>query len=86
MKNLAVAVALVAALSGCVAVWGRAYNVEAETSEWITIKYDTTFASLAEIQQVAQASCDTHSKRAVYRDQSMNILHLTTANFDCVGK
>ena len=86
MKNVMVAAGLAALLSGCVVVWGRAYEVEAETSEWITIKYDTTFASLAEIQQVAQASCDIHGKRAVFRDQSMNIWHLTTANFDCAAK
>ncbi len=86
MKNLITAAALLVLLSGCVVVWGRSYEVEAETSEWITIKYDTTFASLADIQQVAEASCDTHNKRTVFRDQAMNIWHLTTANFDCVAK
>lgn len=86
MKNLIIAVALLVLLSGCVVVWGRSYEVEAETSEWITIKYDTTFASLADVRQVAQASCDIHGKRAVFDDQSMNIWHLTTANFDCVAK
>jgi hypothetical protein len=86
MSKAVFALAMFLALSGCVVVWGRAYEVEAETSEWITIKYDTTFTSLADVQQVAQARCDTHRKRAVFRDQSLNIWHLTTANFDCVAK
>jgi len=73
-------------LSGCVVVWGRAYEVEAESSEWITIKYDSNFTTLDDIQHVAQASCDSHNKRAVMRDQSMSILHLTTVDFDCIPK
>ena len=86
MSKAVFSLAMCLALSGCVVVWGRAYEVEAETSESITIEYDTNFTSLADVQQVAQASCGTHDKRAVFRDQSMNIWHLTTANFDCVAK
>lgn len=86
MSKAVFSLAMFLALSGCVLVWGRAYEVEAETSEWITIKYDTTFTSLPDVQQVAQASCATHDKRAVFRNQSVNIWHLTTANFDCVTR
>jgi len=85
MKVLAIAVALAALLSGCVVVWGRAYEVEAETSEWITIKYDSNFTSLGEVEQVAQESCNAHRRRAVVRDQSMSLWHLTTVTFDCTG-
>ena len=85
MSKAAFSLAMFLVLSGCVVVWGRPYEVEAETSEWITIKYDTTFTSLTDVLRVAQASCGTHNKRAVFRDQSMDIWHLTTANFDCVA-
>jgi PBP1b-binding outer membrane lipoprotein LpoB len=86
MSKVAVILGLALVLSGCVVVWGRAYEIEAETSEWITIKYDSNFTSLPDIQQVAQASCDAHDKHAVFRDQSTSILHLTTVDFDCVTK
>jgi len=86
MKKIAVALALAGTLAGCVVVWGRGYEVEAETSEWITIKYDTHFASLDEVQQVAEASCGTHGKRAIMRGQDKSIWQLTTADFDCVPK
>jgi hypothetical protein len=86
MREIAIALGLTLTLSGCVIVWGRAYEIEAETSEWITIKYDSNFTSFADIQQVAQTSCDTHDKRAVFRDQSTNIVHLTTVDFDCTTR
>jgi len=76
-------VALTIALSGCVLVWGGAYEVEAETSDWITIKYDSNFTSLADMQQLADASCAVHDKRATMRDQSTSVWHLTTVTFDC---
>jgi hypothetical protein len=86
VRKVAIALGLILMLTGCVIVWGRAYEIEAETSEWITIKYDSNFTSLADIQGLAQASCDTHDKRAVFRDQSTNILHLTTVDFDCTAR
>jgi hypothetical protein len=86
MRKVAISLGLALMLSGCVIVWGRAYEIEAETSQWITIKYDSNFTSLADIQQVAQTSCGTHDKRAVFRDQSTNIVHLTTVDFDCTAR
>ena len=57
-----------------------------EFEDALAVETSASLTSLADVQQVAQARCDTHRKRAVFRDQSLNIWHLTTANFDCVAK
>lgn len=83
MREIVVSAAVSLLLSGCVIVWGGAYEIDEETSDGVTIKYDSNFTSLKQMQQVAQTSCSTHNRRAVLKDQSMSIWHLTTVDFEC---
>lgn len=72
------------AFSGCVAVWGRAYEIELETSELVTIKYDGHFTSSGDVQNVAQASCARYGKDAASQGELTSFWGLTTVPFVCV--
>jgi hypothetical protein len=79
-----IAVILIAlALGGCVAVWGRAYEIEAADADAVTIKYDGHFTSSENIQTVAQASCAPYGRSAVPQGETTSFWGLTTANFTC---
>lgn len=85
MLKPALVAALALGLGGCVAVWGKAYHVEEETSDSVTIKYDDNFGSIDEVRQVAETSCQAHGKDAVpARDPSASLWGISTAEFDCV--
>ncbi len=73
-------------LSGCVAVWGRSYEIESETSEAVTIKYDRNFTDLQEVKKVAQANCAEIGKDAVERGETTSIWRITTVDFGCVKR
>lgn len=73
-----------AALSGCVAVWGNAYHIVSETPDSVTINYDKTFTTLADVKQVAEGSCQALGKKAVKRDETTNLWRITTVHFSCV--
>jgi hypothetical protein len=70
-------------LVGCVAVWGRAYQIGAETANSVTIKYDGHFTSSGNVDRVAQASCQKFGKAAAKQDESTSIWGLTTVVFTC---
>lgn len=84
MHKLAAIVAMAVALSGCVAVWGRPYEVETQTSESVTLKYDRNFASLGDVEKVAQANCAELGKSAVKKNETTSIWRISTVTFDCV--
>jgi hypothetical protein len=84
MFRTPLAFAIAVALTGCVAVWGRGYNVEAANSASVTIKYDRHFSSLSEVEAVANASCGGFGKHQVSRGESTSPWGLTTVTFACV--
>jgi predicted small secreted protein len=73
-------------LTGCVAVWGAGYEIQNQNADAITIQYDTHFASLAEVQKVAQANCDAYDKDAVQRGQSESMWGISTVSFACANR
>lgn len=84
MSRLAAVLLTAVSLSGCVAVWGGAYNIVSETPDSVTIKYDKTFTNLAAVEQVADGSCRAVGRRAVKRDETTNLYRITTVHFSCV--
>lgn len=65
MSRAVACLGLAAALGGCVAAWGKAYNVEFANSSSITIAYDRMFTNMGQLQHVAQEHCDKYGKDAV---------------------
>ena len=74
------------ALTGCVAIWGAGYEIQSQGADSITIKYDEHFASLSEIQKVAQANCDAYDKDAVKRAETASPWGITTVSFACAKR
>lgn len=84
MSRTTLLIFIALALSGCVAVWGHAYNIESQDADSIIIKYDRHFASSGDVQNVAQASCARYGKDAASQGESTSIWGLTTVPFACV--
>lgn len=83
MPRTLLTLALAIVLSGCVAVWGRAYTIEAENTDAVTIKYDRHFTSAEDIRKIAAASCAQSGKSPGEPHETTSMWGLTTAFFAC---
>jgi hypothetical protein len=70
-------------LTGCVAIWGGGYKIESSSESNIEIRYDHHFASMDDVQNVAQNHCRQVDKTAAVRSQSTSEWGLTTVYFTC---
>ncbi len=52
-------------LPGCVAVWGKSYNVAMSNSRSVVIEYDRVIANMPAMLNAAQAECNKYGKDAV---------------------
>ena len=52
-------------LTGCVAKWGKSYNVAMANSRSVVIEYDPLVVNLPAMLQAAQAECAKYGKDAV---------------------
>jgi len=86
MSKVVIAAAIALTLCGCVAVWGRAYNIESANSDSVVIKYDGHFTSPGAVQNVAQARCAQRGRNAVSQGESTSIWGLTTVSFTCTER
>jgi len=73
-------------LGGCVAVWGKTYNVEFSNSSSVTIQYSTSFTDSGYVQAVAQASCSQYGKDAVPGSWNDSGIGLRTQTYLCVTR
>lgn len=64
LKHGLVTVSLCVALSGCAAVWGRAYKVEFLNSSRVVINYDPALTDVGSLLNVAQRKCQLYGKDA----------------------
>lgn len=64
MKTLTLILSLIL-LSGCVAVWGKSYNVAMSNSRSVVIEYDRVVANTAAMLNAAQSECNKYGKDAV---------------------
>ena len=83
MSKAALIILVATALTGCVAVWGSAYKVEAADENSVTIKYDGHFTSSTNVHNVAEANCQKFGKSPVKQDESKTIWGLTSVVFVC---
>ena len=85
--KIALAVALLMTLGGCVAVWGQSYTIDSESTDAVTIKYDSNFTTEDRIQKVADDICHRYGdKVARLHDSDRSIWRIVTATYDCVAK
>lgn len=72
-------------LDGCVAVWGKAYKVEEQTPDEMTIHYDDHFIENQDIGNLASIHCGKYSKDAVLQTKDKSPWGLTTATYTCTA-
>ena len=70
-------------LSGCVAVWGSAYQVESQTPDGMVVHYDTHFIDDTEIEKLAHDHCQTYSKTALLQSHDVDVMNISTDIFLC---
>ena len=85
MRRAVAMAMMLTALAGCIAVWGRGYDIEDETSESITIKFDEHFADLSDVEVVAREHCGRYRKTAVLRERTKSMWGITTLDFGCLA-
>lgn len=73
----------VIALSGCVAVWGKSYNVAMSNSRSVVIEYDRVVANMPAMLQTAQAECDKYEKDAVLDSVSGGNMGIRVNTYRC---
>ncbi len=72
------------ALSGCVAAWGKSYNVVAASPTAITIEYDVNLTDLNNVQNVALAHCSQFEKKASLLASARKYLGgIESVQFEC---
>jgi len=72
-----------AVLSGCVAVWGKSYNVALANSRSVVIEYDPIVVNLPALLSEAQASCDKFGKDAVLHSVTSGNLGIEVNTYRC---
>lgn len=72
-----------ALLSGCVAVWGKSYNIALANSRSVVIEYDPTVVNLPSLLGAAQGNCEKYGKDAVLHSVSSGNLGIKVNTFRC---
>lgn len=71
------------ALSGCVAVWGKSYNVALSNSRSVVIEYDPAVVNLPALLSEAQGNCDKFGKDAVFHSETTGNLGIKVNTYRC---
>jgi hypothetical protein len=71
------------ACTGCVAVWGKSYNIALANSRSVVIEYDRMVANMPVMLQAAQTECDKYGKDAVLRNVSTGNLGILVNTYRC---
>ena len=65
MLRFLISIGIVLLLSGCVAKWGKSYNVAMSNSRSVVVEYDPLVVNLPAMLQAAQTECSKYGKDAV---------------------
>lgn len=71
------------ALGGCAAAWGSPYKVEFSSSSSVTVNFDPSFASMGDVQAVAQKICDSYGKDAIPQASNTSPWGMQSMSFLC---
>lgn len=82
MKTPIIILSLIA-LSGCVAVWGKSYNVAMSNSRSVVIEYDPVIINLSAMLQAAQSECDKYGKDVVLDSVTEGNLKIKVNTYRC---
>jgi|GEM_PF-4937656 len=83
LKTLLCTFLMVMSCSGCVAVWGKSYNVAMSNSRSVVIEYDRMVANMPAMLQAAQAECDKYKKDAVLDNVSGGNIGIRVNTYRC---
>lgn len=74
-------------LSGCVAVWGKSYNVATANEQFIQINYDSSVdVNYVEIFAIAKEHCGKFDKDFVNDSTVTNGWGITYAIYKCIDR
>ncbi len=70
-------------VTGCVAVWGKSYNVALSNSRSVVIEYDPAVINLPSMLKAAQDECSKFGKAAVLDSTSRGNLGILVNTYRC---
>lgn len=82
LKNVLILI-LPLTLCGCIAVWGKSYNVALSNSRSVVIEYDPAVVNLPAMLNDAQQACSKYGKDAVLAKVSTSNLGIIVNNYRC---
>mgnify|MGYP001231385262 CR=1 FL=1 len=82
MKQTILILSLIA-VSGCVAVWGKSYNIAMSNSRSVVIEYDPVVINMPAMLQAAQAECDKYDKDAILDSVTNGNLKIKVNTYRC---
>ncbi len=77
------AFAFILPLCGCIAVWGKSYNVALSNSRSVVIEYDPVVVNFPELLKAAQTSCEKYGKDAVLDSTGASNLGIKVNTYRC---
>jgi hypothetical protein len=79
----ALIIILLMPVCGCIALWGKSYNVALSNSRSVVIEYDPVVANLPAMLKTAQQACSKYGKDAVLNNVSSSNLGIKVNNYRC---
>lgn len=73
-------------VTGCVAVWGKSYNVALSNSRSVVIEYDPAVVNLPSMLNAAQDECSKFGKDAVLDSTSRGNLGILVNTYRCENR
>ena len=70
-------------LTGCVAKWGKSYNVAMANSRSVVIEYDPLVVNLPAMLNAAQTECNKYGKDAVLKSTTSGNLGIKVHTYRC---
>jgi len=70
-------------LNGCVAKWGKSYNVAMSNSRSVVIEYDPLVVNVPAMLNDAQAACNKYGKDAVLKSKDTGNFGIRVNTYRC---
>lgn len=74
------------AMTSCVAVWGKSYNVALQNSRSVVIEYDPALINMPAMLGAAQGACDRYGKDAVLDSVTTGNLGIKVNTYRCESR